>query len=122
MVAASSFAVSERSSPQAADLLISTEAAFRDALTDSLEGLELCDRNLLVFHHRHGLGVDQLADMFCSHRGAVVRQLARIRERVLRDTGRGLAMRLRADKQQIAHLIDLARGRLDLAISRVLRS
>jgi RNA polymerase sigma-70 factor len=98
------------------------EAAFRDALTDSLEGLELCDRNMLRFHYFHGLSVDQLADMFCSHRAAVVRQLARIRERVLRDTRRGLAVRLQLDKHELDHLVERVRSRLDLAIARVLRT
>lgn len=117
--AAPSFPVSEQASQ--ARFLVGTEAAFRDALIDSLEGLELCDRNMLRFHYFHGLTVDQLANMFCSHRATVVRQLARIRERVLRDTRRGLAVRLQVDKQQLDHLVDLARSRLDLAIARVLR-
>jgi len=101
---------------------LGAEAAFRDALTASLEGLELCDRNMLGFHHFHGLGVDQLADMFCSPRAAVVRQLARIHERVLRDTRRGLAVRLQVDGPELEHLIDRARSRLELAITRVLRT
>jgi RNA polymerase sigma-70 factor len=105
-----------------ARFLVGAEAAFRNALTDSIEGLELCDRNMLRFHYFHGLTVDQLADMFCSHRAAVVRQLARIRERVLRDTRRGLAHRLELDKHQLDRLVDLARSRLDLAITRVLRT
>jgi RNA polymerase sigma-70 factor len=105
-----------------ARFLGSTEAAFRDALTDSLESLALCDRNMLRFHYFHGLGVDQLAELFCSQRAAVVRQLARIRERVLRDTRRGLAARLPVDRLQLDHLVDLARSRLDLAITRVLRT
>jgi RNA polymerase sigma-70 factor len=108
--------------PVPARFLVDAEAAFRGALTDSLDGLELCDRNMLRFHYFHGLSVDQLADMFCSQRAAVVRQLARIRERVLRDTRRGLAARLPVDKHQLEHLIDLARSRLDLAITRVLRT
>jgi RNA polymerase sigma-70 factor (ECF subfamily) len=118
--AASTFPVSERVSQ--VRFLVDAEAAFRDALTDSLDGLELCDRNMLRFHHFHGLSVDQLADMFCTQRAAVVRQLARIRERVLRDTRRSLAARLQVDKHQLEHLIDLARSRLDLAITRVLRT
>jgi RNA polymerase sigma-70 factor, ECF subfamily len=118
--AASTFPLSERVSQ--ARLLVDAEAAFRDALTSSLEALELCDRNMLRFHYFHGLSVDQLADMFCSQRAAVVRQLARIRERVLRDTRRGLSVRLQVDKSQLDHLVDLARSRLDLAITRVLRT
>jgi RNA polymerase sigma-70 factor len=118
--AASVLPLSERASQ--ARFLVDAEAAFRDALTRSIEGLELCDRNMLRFHYFHGLGVDQLAEMFCSPRATVTRQLARIRERVLRDTRRGLGMRLQLDKSRLDHLVDLARSRLDLAITQVLRT
>jgi len=99
----------------------SVEAAFRAALIESFNGLPLCDRNLLRFHYFHGLGPDQLAEMFGSHRAAVVRQLARIRERVLRDTRRGLAARLPLDRDRLDHLLDVARARFDPAIASVLR-
>jgi DNA-directed RNA polymerase specialized sigma24 family protein len=91
-----------------ARLRADAEAAFRDVLADSLAGLELCDRNLLTFHLFHGLTVDQLAEMFYRPRAAVVRQLGRIRERLLRDTRRGLAARL-----VLSHL--------DHAVTRLLR-
>ena len=97
------------------------EAAFRDALVASLEGLPLCDRNLLRFHYFHGLGPDQLAEMFGGHRAAVLRQLGRIRERMLRDVRRGLAARLALDRPELDRLLDLARDRFDVAITRVLR-
>jgi transposase len=103
-------------------LLVGAEAAFRDALIESIEGLELCDRNLLRFLYVHGLGIDQLAEMFSSHRAAVLRQVGRIRERVLRDTRRGLAIRLALDNHQLDRLLDVARARFDLALARVLRS
>jgi len=98
------------------------EAAFRAALRCSFEALALCDRNLLRFHYYHGLGIDQLAAVLHDHRTAVVRQLARIRERMLRDTHRGLAVRLRSDDHQIDQLMAIARDRFDLAITRLLRS
>ena len=103
------------------ELVARAEAAFRDALVESLEGLELCDRNLLRFHYFHGLGADQLATMFGGHRTAVLRQLGRIRGRMLRDVRRGLAARLSLDKPELDQLFDLARDRFDLAITRVLR-
>ena len=103
-------------------LLSRAEAAFRDALIESLEGLELCDRNLLGFHYFHGLTVDQLAEMYSCPRAAVARHLARIRERMLRDTRRGLAARLPLGKAELDRLLDVARSRFDLAITRVLRS
>ena len=99
----------------------SVEAAFRGALTESFKALALCDCNILRLHYSHGLTVDRLADMFGRHRAAVVRQLARIRERMLRDIRRGLAARLPLDKHEIDHLIDLARSRFDWVIARLLR-
>src|SRR5512140_1184157 len=118
--AAPAFPLTERPTP--ARFLVNAEAAFRAALTESLDGLELCDRNMLRFHYFHGLTVDQLAEMFCSHRAAVVRQLARIRERMLRDLRRGLASRLLLDRPALDQLLEVVRGRFDLAITRMLRT
>jgi|GEM_PF-5142579 len=98
------------------------EAAFREVLATSLAGLELCDRNLVTFHYFHGLTVDQLAEMFCRPRAAVVRQLSRIRERLLRETQRGLTARLMLTRPELARVLDLARSRLDHAITRLLRA
>jgi len=99
----------------------SVEAAFRDALRRSFDALELCDRNLLRFHYFHGLTPDQLAEMFSTPRAQIARQLAKIRERLLRDTRRGLALRLALDRNALDRVIELARGRLDLAIALMLR-
>jgi hypothetical protein len=51
----------------------------------------------------------------------VLRQLGRLRERVLRDTLRGLTTRISLDKHRLDRLLDLARERFDLALTRVLR-
>jgi DNA-directed RNA polymerase specialized sigma24 family protein len=104
-------------------LCTSVETAFRDALIESLDGLPLCDRNLIGFHYVHGLGADQLAEMFSTHRAAVVRRLGRIRERLLRDTRRGLAARLVPERSPaLDRVLDVARSRFDVAIARVLRA
>jgi hypothetical protein len=110
------------------------EAAFRAALLDGIAALELSDRTLVRFHYFHGLGTGQLAEMLGDPRAQVVRRLARIRERLLRDTRRGLAARLAlersetggsaprgTDRRALDQLIERARGRFDLAIARVLR-
>jgi len=96
------------------------ESAFRDAVTNSVERLELCDRNLITFHYFHGLGVDQLSEMFSIPRAGMVRQLTRIRERLLRDTRRGLAARLPLERDELDRVLELARRRFDLVITRVL--
>ncbi|HEX3765306.1 MAG TPA: sigma factor-like helix-turn-helix DNA-binding protein [Kofleriaceae bacterium] len=108
--------------PSQPELASSVETAFRGALVDSLEALPLGDRNMLRFHYFHGLGADRLAEMLSIHRAAVIRQLGRIRERLLRDTRRGLAARLPLDRPALARVIELARRRFDLVIARVLRS
>jgi len=108
----------------------SVETAFRDALIESLDDLPLCDRNLIGFHYFHGLGADRLAEMFSTHRAAVVRQLARIRDRLLRDTLRGLAARLRLERSELGapdrpaldRVLDVARSRFDVALATVLRA
>jgi DNA-directed RNA polymerase specialized sigma24 family protein len=99
-----------------------TEVAFREALLEAFESLELCDRNLLRFHYFHGLGIDQLAEMFASHRTAMARQLSRIRERLLRDVRRSLAARLPLDRDQLDELLDVVRDGFAPAIARVLRA
>jgi hypothetical protein len=60
--------------------------------------------------------------MFSTPRPAVLRQLARIRDRMLRDTRRGLAARLALGKPDLDQLHDLIRQRFDLAIARLLRT
>jgi len=99
----------------------SAESAFREAVTDCVERLELCDRNLITFHYFHGVGVDQLSEMFSIPRAGMVRQLARIRERMLRDLRRSLAARLPLDRGELDRLLELARRRFDHVIARVLR-
>jgi DNA-directed RNA polymerase specialized sigma24 family protein len=99
----------------------SVESAFRDALLDGIAGLELSDRTLVRFHYFHGLGTGRLAAMLGEPRAQLVRRLARIRERLLRDTRRGLGARLALHRRALDQLIDRARDRFDLAIARVLR-
>jgi len=104
-----------------ARLLHDAEAAFRDVLAESLARLPLADHNLLRFHYFHGRTVDQVAHLCCRPPAAVVRQLARIRERILRDARRGLAARLTLDKPELERLLAVARSRFDRAIACLLR-
>ena len=122
MMASWSPALSPSIAERQPELAPSVETAFRDALIDSLDALPLGDHNVLRFHYFHGLGVDRLAEMLSVPRPAVIRQLGRIRDRLLRDTRRGLAARLPLDRRALDRVIELARSRFDLAIARVLRS
>lgn len=97
------------------------EAAFRAALVDSVAGLALRDRNLIDFHHGRGVGIDRLAAMFGTPRAAIVRQLDRIRARLLRDTRRGLAARMPLERDELDGVIELADRRFAWVLARVLR-
>jgi hypothetical protein len=102
------------------------EAAFRDALVESLAALPLRDHNLLRFHYFRGLRVDQLAQLFATQRGAMARQLERIHDRLLRDTERGLAVRLPHAGTDLgpdlARVLGAVRSNFEHAIALVLRS
>jgi DNA-directed RNA polymerase specialized sigma24 family protein len=102
-------------------LLVDAEAAFRGALTTSIAGLPVGDRNLLHFHYLRGLSVDHVAELSCTTPATTQRQLARIRERLLRDTRRGLAARIPLARPELDRLLEVARSRFDQAIRRVLR-
>jgi RNA polymerase sigma-70 factor (ECF subfamily) len=108
--------------PSLARLLDAAEPAFRDALTESFARLELCDRNLLRFHYFHGLSADRLAEVLCTPRAQVARQLARIRERLLRDSRRHLAARQPLSRDELDRLLAVARQRLDWMIVRILHA
>ncbi|HET9622618.1 MAG TPA: hypothetical protein VFP84_14700 [Kofleriaceae bacterium] len=101
-------------------LLVDAEAACRAALLASLAALEVGDCNLLRFHYLHGVALAPLADMFCTPPSAMARQLARLRERIVRDTRRGLAARLALGKPELDRLADIVRARFDHVIARVL--
>jgi DNA-directed RNA polymerase specialized sigma24 family protein len=102
-------------------LLPRAEGAFRAALTASLDDLPVADQNLLHFHYRRGLPTAQLAELFCASPSAIVRQLDRVRERLLRDVRRHLAARTQLARPQLDQLLELARQRLDPALRSVLR-
>lgn len=116
---ATGFGLDER--PSQLRLLVDAEAGFRDALTASVASLPVGDRNLLHFHYLRGLSVDHVAELCCTSPATTARNLARIRERLLRDTRRGLAARLPLDRRELDRLLDVARSRFDQALRRVLR-
>lgn len=97
-------------------------AAFRAAFEDAMSSLEPKGRTLLRLHLLHGSSIDELATMNNVHRATAARWLAKAREDVRDATRRGLAARLGANHGELDSIMALIGSRLDVTITRHLRS
>ena len=95
-------------------------AAFKEAFEAAVAGLSPRARNLLRLHLVDGVTLEQLARSYRVHRATIVRWLQRARGDLLAALRRDLGRRLGADSSELAALIDLARSRVELSLSRVL--
>ncbi len=103
-------------------LLVKAEyrAAFRDAFRGAVSALDAHDKNLLRLHLVGGLTLAELATMYGQHRATIVRQLARIREGLLRTTRASLVATLRIDARELESLWNLVQSRLDVSVMSLL--
>ena len=95
-------------------------AAFREAYRGALSGLDAHDKNLLRLHLVGGLTLAELATMYNQHRATVVRNLARIREVVLKATQRELKQKLAVSERELLSLFGLAQSQLDVSVMSLL--
>lgn len=110
------------SQPSPELMLIKAEyrAAFREAYRGALGGLDAHDKNLLRLHLVGGLTLAELATMYGQHRATVVRNLARIREAVLKATQRDLKQKLAVSERELESLFGLAQSQLDVSVMSLL--
>lgn len=103
-------------------MLIKAEyrAAFRDAYRGALAGLDAHDKNLLRLHLVGGLTLAELATMYGQHRATVVRNLARIREAILKATQGELKRKLAVSERELSSLFGLAQSQLDVSVMSLL--
>lgn len=97
-------------------------AAFRAAFEEAMSLLEPRGRTLLRLHLLHGSSIDELARMNNVHRATAARWLAKARDDVRDATRRGLAARLGANHSDLDSIMALIRSRLDVTITRHLRT
>ena len=95
-------------------------AAFRDAYRAALQELDAHDKNLLRLHLVGGLTLAELATMYGQHRATVVRNLARIRETILRSTEAALKKTLKLRPAELASVWGLVRSQLDVSVMSLL--
>ncbi len=99
-------------------------AHSKQALTASLQAalatLTERERTLLRLHHLHGLTMDRIATLYAEPRSSVARHVAQARERLLKQTHRELATRLKLDGREVESLLGLVQSRLDLSLHRLM--
>lgn len=108
--------------PELAFLKERWRGAFKEAFEDAVSALEPRERNLLRLHFLRRVTLDALATMYGAHRATIVRQLARIRDRLDRATRDGLRERLGADRREVDSVMEEIRSRFDVSVERLLRT
>jgi RNA polymerase sigma-70 factor (ECF subfamily) len=93
---------------------------LRQALQTTVESLGTDERNVLRMHYIDGLSIDEIGAGYRVHRSTVARWLAASRERILEETKRILAEKLRIDGGEVDSMIQLVRSRIDVSIRRLL--
>jgi len=97
-------------------------ALFKEAFAAAVAALSPKERTLLRQQLLDGLTIDALAPLYRVHRATAARWLAAVREKVLAGTQAELAARAGLRPEAVPELLSAIRSRLDLSLSRVLRS
>lgn len=95
---------------------------FRAAFTAALAQLTSRERTLLRMQLLDGLTEEQMGAMYGAHRVTIARWLGRARRQLLTETQRLLAERLGLPSGQLESITGLVPSRLDLSLSRLLRT
>lgn len=111
----------EAPTPELAYLKARYQEEFRVAFSETLEGLDARDRNMLAFHFLDGLTVEAIGTIYGVNKSTITRWMARARESVVARMRELLAERLRLSVSECDSLIGLVRSQLDVSIRRFLR-
>jgi RNA polymerase sigma-70 factor (ECF subfamily) len=106
--------------PEAAAVKARCTSELGDALREALAALPTRERTILRYHVVDGLGVSAIGSIYGVHRATAARWVADVRERVVRDTQRRMAARLRLSHEEVLSMIRLVRSQLDLGIVSML--
>jgi RNA polymerase sigma-70 factor (ECF subfamily) len=96
-------------------------AEFADAFRAAMAGLTSQERNVLRLHLLDGLNIEQIGNLYGTHRSTVARWIARSREGLLEETRRRLGEKLRLGRAELESLMGLLRSQLDVSINRLLK-
>jgi RNA polymerase sigma-70 factor (ECF subfamily) len=93
--------------------------AFRTAFSAALASLEDRDKNLLRQHYLDGLGIEQLAGLYRTHRTTVTRWMAAAKQQLLDRTRSHLMSQLRVPLADCDSIIRLVESQFDLTMHRL---
>jgi RNA polymerase sigma-70 factor (ECF subfamily) len=94
-------------------------AAFRTAFSAALTSLDDRDKNLLRQHYLDGLGIEQLAGLYRTHRTTVTRWMAAAKQQLLDRTRSHLMSQLRVPLADCDSIIRLVESQFDLTMHRL---
>lgn len=93
---------------------------FRAAFESTLGALSPREATLLRLYFLDGMTIEAIGSLFKVSGRTIKRWLAHTRQRILRETHKRLAERLRISSSELEHLIGLLRSQLDVSIVRYL--
>lgn len=96
--------------------------AFKQAFADAIATLEPHERNLLRLHFMRRVTLEALATMYDVHRATIVRQLAKARAQIERETAKALRARVDVERSDLEGVIDLVRSHFEVSAERLLRT
>jgi len=108
--------------PELGFLKAQYRVAFKQAFADAIATLEPHERNLLRLHFLRKVTLEALAAMYDVHRATIVRQLAKARAQIERETARALRARVDVDRGDVDGVIDLVRSHFEVSAERLLRT
>lgn len=108
--------------PELALIWKDSKDAFKQALEGAVSVLQPRERTLLRLQLLDGLSIDQVARIFGVHRATAARWLVKARRRVSDEVQRRLSEKLRVSPDEIEAIARAFERRLDLSLSRILRS
>jgi RNA polymerase sigma-70 factor (ECF subfamily) len=93
---------------------------FRAAVEESLAGLQSREKTILRLHVVDGLSIDGIGAIYRVHRATVARWLVAIRNGVIADLRKRLALHLGASPSEVRSLVQLLRDDIDVSAKRIL--
>lgn len=96
--------------------------AFKEAFEQAVTSLSQEDRVLLRQHTLDGLSMLEIATIHRVHPSTITRRFAQVRERLLEETRNRLSIKTGVRTSRALEIIQAIRSRVNLSLSRLLRS
>jgi RNA polymerase sigma-70 factor, ECF subfamily len=109
-------AVAEAPDPELALLQQQYGTAFRAAFRSAFVSLSPRERNLIRHHIIDRIGIDGIAALYGVHRATAARRLSQARTILIKRLRRELQDRLQLDRTQLAGVLAVLQGKLELSV------